>query len=78
MSLVQWDKHSHLLLFPSQGTLADYVSHVQSPTIPYLLVHCVNEIEQRGLHEVSCHLQSVKKKSRQPHTWLKNCCVFFF
>lgn len=25
MSLVQWDKHSLLLLFPSQGTLADYV-----------------------------------------------------
>lgn len=66
------------MYYQSQGTLTDYVSHVQSPMIPSLVVHCVNEIEQRGLHEVSCHLQSVKKKSRQPHTWLKNCCVFFF
>ncbi|CDQ65692.1 unnamed protein product [Oncorhynchus mykiss] len=51
----QWDKHSLLLLFPSQGTLADYVSHVQSPMIPSLVVHCVNEIEQRGLHETGLY-----------------------
>lgn len=32
--------------------LADYVSDT-SPMIPPLVVHCVNEIEQRGIHEVS-------------------------
>lgn len=32
--------------------LADYVSDV-SPMIPPLVVHCISEIEQRGLHEVS-------------------------
>lgn len=35
-----------------QGVLADYVPDT-SPMIPPLVVHCVNEIEQRGLHEVS-------------------------
>uniref|UniRef100_A0A673WYY8 Rac GTPase-activating protein 1 n=1 Tax=Salmo trutta TaxID=8032 RepID=A0A673WYY8_SALTR len=34
-----------------RGKFHYYVSHVQSPTIPYLLVHCVHEMEQRGLHE---------------------------
>uniref|UniRef100_A0A8C7FZD8 Rac GTPase activating protein 1 n=1 Tax=Oncorhynchus kisutch TaxID=8019 RepID=A0A8C7FZD8_ONCKI len=38
-----------------EGTLADYVSHVQSPMIPSLVVHCVNEIEQRGLHETGLY-----------------------
>uniref|UniRef100_A0A8C8F8M3 Rac GTPase-activating protein 1 n=1 Tax=Oncorhynchus tshawytscha TaxID=74940 RepID=A0A8C8F8M3_ONCTS len=38
-----------------QGTLTDYVSHVQSPMIPSLVVHCVNEIEQRGLHETGLY-----------------------
>lgn len=37
-----------------EGTLADYVS-VTSPMIPSLVVHCVNEIEQRGLHEVGLY-----------------------
>ncbi|KAI5609021.1 rac GTPase-activating protein 1 isoform X1 [Silurus asotus] len=36
------------------GTLADYVS-VTSPMIPPLVVHCVNEIEQRGLHETGLY-----------------------
>lgn len=31
--------------------LADYVSQT-SPMIPSIVVHCVNEIEQRGLTEV--------------------------
>lgn len=35
-----------------QGVLADYV-HDSSPMIPPLVVHCISEIEQRGLHEVS-------------------------
>ncbi|CAB1329973.1 unnamed protein product [Coregonus sp. 'balchen'] len=38
-----------------EGTLADYVSHVQSPMIPSLVVHCVSEIEQRGLHETGLY-----------------------
>uniref|UniRef100_A0A8C8C9V5 Rac GTPase-activating protein 1 n=1 Tax=Oncorhynchus tshawytscha TaxID=74940 RepID=A0A8C8C9V5_ONCTS len=38
-----------------EGTLADYVSHVQSPMIPSLVVHCVNEIEQRGLRETGLY-----------------------
>uniref|UniRef100_A0AAR2L6L9 Rac GTPase-activating protein 1 n=1 Tax=Pygocentrus nattereri TaxID=42514 RepID=A0AAR2L6L9_PYGNA len=37
-----------------EGTLADYVS-VTSPMIPPLVVHCVNEIEQRGLHEIGLY-----------------------
>ena len=40
------------LLF--QGMLADYVSQT-SPMIPSIVVHCVNEIEQRGLNEVRLH-----------------------
>lgn len=35
-----------------QGVLADYVPDT-SPMIPPLVVHCISEIEQRGLHEVS-------------------------
>ncbi|TSS48077.1 Rac GTPase-activating protein 1 [Bagarius yarrelli] len=37
-----------------EGTLADYVSDT-SPMIPPLVVHCVNEIEQRGLHETGLY-----------------------
>ncbi|XP_017342064.1 rac GTPase-activating protein 1 [Ictalurus punctatus] len=37
-----------------EGTLADYVS-VTSPMIPPLVVNCVNEIEQRGLHETGLY-----------------------
>ncbi|XP_029450880.1 rac GTPase-activating protein 1 [Rhinatrema bivittatum] len=33
-----------------EGTLADFVFQT-SPMIPPIVVHCVNEIEQRGLHE---------------------------
>ncbi|XP_030324016.1 rac GTPase-activating protein 1 isoform X1 [Calypte anna] len=33
-----------------EGTLMDFVPST-SPMIPSLVVHCVNEIEQRGLHE---------------------------
>lgn len=41
----------HLPLLCFQGVLADYVSDT-SPMIPPLVVHCVSEIEQRGLNEV--------------------------
>uniref|UniRef100_A0A8C7RBF1 Rac GTPase activating protein 1 n=1 Tax=Oncorhynchus mykiss TaxID=8022 RepID=A0A8C7RBF1_ONCMY len=37
------------------GKFHYYVSHVQSPMIPSLVVHCVNEIEQRGLHETGLY-----------------------
>ncbi|CAL8367072.1 unnamed protein product [Lota lota] len=37
-----------------EGTLADYVS-VTSPMIPPLVVHCINEIEQRGLNETGLY-----------------------
>ncbi|XP_051961938.1 rac GTPase-activating protein 1-like [Xyrauchen texanus] len=37
-----------------EGTLANYVS-TTSPMIPSLVVHCVNEIEQRGLHETGLY-----------------------
>ncbi|XP_059397412.1 rac GTPase-activating protein 1-like [Carassius carassius] len=37
-----------------EGILANYVS-TSSPMIPSLVVHCVNEIEQRGLHETGLY-----------------------
>lgn len=37
-----------------EGVLADYVSDT-SPMIPSLVVHCVSEIEQRGLHEAGLY-----------------------
>ncbi|XP_061695421.1 rac GTPase-activating protein 1 [Syngnathoides biaculeatus] len=37
-----------------EGVLADYVPNV-SPKIPPLVVHCVGEIEQRGLHEAGLY-----------------------
>lgn len=37
-----------------EGMLADYVSQT-SPMIPSIVVHCVNEIEQRGLTETGLY-----------------------
>ncbi|KAM8864501.1 rac GTPase-activating protein 1 [Spinachia spinachia] len=37
-----------------EGVLADYVSDL-SPMIPPLVVHCISEIEQRGLHEAGLY-----------------------
>ncbi|KAK2851810.1 hypothetical protein Q5P01_008086 [Channa striata] len=37
-----------------EGVLADYVPDT-SPMIPPLVVHCINEIEQRGLHEAGLY-----------------------
>uniref|UniRef100_A0A8C9ZW17 Rac GTPase-activating protein 1 n=1 Tax=Sander lucioperca TaxID=283035 RepID=A0A8C9ZW17_SANLU len=37
-----------------EGVLADYV-HNTSPMIPPLVVHCISEIEQRGLHEAGLY-----------------------
>uniref|UniRef100_A0A3Q3F1E8 Rac GTPase-activating protein 1 n=1 Tax=Kryptolebias marmoratus TaxID=37003 RepID=A0A3Q3F1E8_KRYMA len=37
-----------------EGVLADYVPDT-SPMIPPLVVHCVNEIEHRGLHEAGLY-----------------------
>lgn len=41
-----------LSTFVFQGVLADYVPDT-SPMIPPIVVHCISEIEQRGLREVS-------------------------
>lgn len=54
--LIKWlcctlNSFKHINLF-QKGTLASYVSST-SPMIPSLVVHCVNEIEQRGLREVN-------------------------
>ncbi|XP_061908500.1 rac GTPase-activating protein 1 [Entelurus aequoreus] len=37
-----------------EGVLADYVPDV-SPKIPPLVVHCIGEIEQRGMHEAGLY-----------------------
>uniref|UniRef100_A0A7N6A0D2 Rac GTPase-activating protein 1 n=1 Tax=Anabas testudineus TaxID=64144 RepID=A0A7N6A0D2_ANATE len=37
-----------------EGVLADYVPEM-SPMIPPLVVHCISEIEQRGLHEAGLY-----------------------
>ncbi|KAG7221713.1 hypothetical protein INR49_000080 [Caranx melampygus] len=37
-----------------EGVLADYVPDM-SPMIPPLVVHCISEIEQRGLHEAGLY-----------------------
>ncbi|XP_040395543.1 rac GTPase-activating protein 1 isoform X2 [Cygnus olor] len=37
-----------------EGTLMDYVPSAP-PMIPSIIVHCVNEIEQRGLHEMGLY-----------------------
>ncbi|XP_039602718.1 rac GTPase-activating protein 1 [Polypterus senegalus] len=39
---------------PGEGTLADFVPSTP-PMIPTLIVHCVNEIEQRGMHETGLY-----------------------
>ncbi|XP_054033452.1 rac GTPase-activating protein 1 [Dryobates pubescens] len=41
-------------LRPGEGTLMDFVPSTP-PMIPSILVHCVNEIEQRGLHETGLY-----------------------
>ncbi|NWR64573.1 RGAP1 protein, partial [Bucorvus abyssinicus] len=38
----------------SEGTLMDFVPSIP-PMIPSIIVHCVNEIEQRGLHETGLY-----------------------
>ncbi|XP_078057189.1 rac GTPase-activating protein 1 isoform X1 [Mustelus asterias] len=37
-----------------EGVLADFTSH-KSPMIPSIVVHCINEIEQRGLSETGLY-----------------------
>lgn len=36
------------------GAVADYAPHT-SPMIPALVIHCVNEIERRGMDEVGLY-----------------------
>ena len=64
-----------LFLLCDKGTLADYVSG-SSPMIPSLVVHCVNEIEQRGLNEV----RTLPMTLAWPYSlldWLLNCYQVF-
>lgn len=41
-------------MYDFQGTIADYTPNV-SPMIPALIIHCVNEVEARGLTEVGLY-----------------------
>jgi Rac GTPase-activating protein 1 len=36
------------------GTIADYTPHT-APMVPSLIVHCINEVEVRGLNEVGIY-----------------------
>lgn len=38
----------------AMGTIADYTPHT-SPMVPSLIVHCINEVELRGLNEVGIY-----------------------
>lgn len=70
--------------FSVQGVLADYVTDT-SPMIPALVVHCINEIENRGLHEVRLThthtnpeiFENVNKSNS--YTWMnvvKRLCIY--
>lgn len=50
-----------------QGVLADYVNDT-SPMIPTLVVHCINEIEKRGLHEVRVSQHTLTNTHTHTHT----------
>jgi hypothetical protein len=39
---------------PTRGAIADYTPHT-NPMIPAIIVHCINEVEQRGLNEVGIY-----------------------
>jgi Rac GTPase-activating protein 1 len=36
------------------GSIADYTPHT-APMVPSIIVHCVNEVEHRGLNEVGIY-----------------------
>lgn len=38
----------------AMGTIADYTPHT-APMVPSLIVHCINEVEHRGLNEVGIY-----------------------
>ncbi|XP_068224481.1 rac GTPase-activating protein 1-like isoform X2 [Palaemon carinicauda] len=44
-----------------QGTIADYTPHIP-PMVPALVVHCCNEVENRGLSEVGIYRVSGSEK----------------
>ena len=46
------------------GTVADYAPNT-SPMVPGLVVHCVNEIERRGLTEVGLYRLNGSEKEIQ-------------
>lgn len=44
----------HLIIFETQGTIADYTP-MTSPMVPSIIVHCIREIESRGLTEIGIY-----------------------
>lgn len=56
------------------GTLADFAP-LTVPMIPSLIVHCVNEVERRGMKEVAIYRVNGSEKEI---TDLKVCTLFFF
>lgn len=36
------------------GTIADYTPHT-APMVPSIIVHCVNEVDRRGLNEIGIY-----------------------
>jgi Rac GTPase-activating protein 1 len=53
------------------GTIADYTPHT-APMVPSIIVHCVNEVEHRGLNEVGIYRVPGAEKDVRG---LKVCCV---
>lgn len=56
------------------GTLADYAPST-SPMIPSLIVHCVNEVERRGMKEVAIYRVNGSEKEIND---LKACLIWVF
>ena len=52
------------------GQLADYVPRT-SPMVPAIIVHCVNELDTRGLHEVGLYrIPGSEKEVRRDKTFV--------
>ena len=65
--------HFHKQRTPSKsalgrgGQLADYVPRT-SPMVPAIIVHCVNELDTRGLHEVGLYRIPGSEKEVRKHS----------
>jgi Rac GTPase-activating protein 1 len=59
------------------GTVADYAPHT-APMVPSIIVHCVNEVELRGLNEVGIYrVPGAEKdvKGLKVYSTYKSCLV---